>query len=318
MNRFKSQFAETLSAYVELRRNLGYKFETPADVLAKFDAYVRGARHVGCITQDLAVSFATSNAKISTAECWRRYQYVRHFAEYLAVFQPESPRLDPHAIRRDSRRPTPYVYADSEIEQLLEAARTVSQRRPIVGITLHAIIGVAASTGLRLGEVVGLDKSDVDLDQCLMTIRCSKFKKDRLVPMDPTTAEVLRNYASARDAVYPEHDSPAFFISLWKRRFAKHSVTYAFTELARKVGLRGPKGRGPSFHGLRHRFAVRRLVTWYEEGVDVQTMLPALATYMGHASYADTAYYLTATAELMELAALRYHRSWSPVSGSSS
>lgn len=53
-------------------------------------------------------------------------------------------------------------------------------------------------------------------------------------------------------------------------------------------------------------FATRGLLTWYKAGIDVQVMLPALATYMGYVHYADTANYLTATAELLGLAAERY------------
>ena len=53
----------------------------------------------------------------------------------------------------------------------------------------------------------------------------------------------------------------------------------------------------------------RGLVAWYRAGQDVQAMLPALATYMGHVHYSDTAYYLKATAELLGLAAGLYERS---------
>ncbi len=86
------------------------------------------------------------------------------------------------------------------------------------------------------------------------------------------------------------------------------TLQVAFCEVARRAGLRGPKGGGMSFHSLRHRFAVKRLIAWYEAGVNVQAMLPVLATYMGHVQYTDTAYYLTATAELLELAAERYYQ----------
>jgi integrase len=92
---------------------------------------------------------------------------------------------------------------------------------------------------------------------------------------------------------------------MWKRRFARHTLQMAFWDVTRRVGLREEKGEGPSFHDLRHTFAVRRLVAWYRAGTDVQAMLPALATYMGHAHYSDTAYYITATPELMALAAER-------------
>jgi integrase len=74
-----------------------------------------------------------------------------------------------------------------------------------------------------------------------------------------------------------------------------------------RAGLRQQPGAGPRFHDLRHSFAVRRLVTWYEEKTDVQAMLPALATYMGHVHYTDTAYYLQATSELLGVAVERFY-----------
>jgi len=56
---------------------------------------------------------------------------------------------------------------------------------------------------------------------------------------------------------------------------------------------------------FRHRFVVTRLATWHREKTDVQAQLPLLATYLGHARYTDTAYYVTSTAELLGMAADR-------------
>jgi integrase len=120
--------------------------------------------------------------------------------------------------------------------------------------------------------------------------------------------EVVRNYAAARDAAFPNCKAVAFFINTRQKRFVRNTLQQLFAGIACRAGLRGPKGRGPTFHDLRHRFAVARLVSWYKAGVDVQGMLPALATYMGHAHYTDTAYYLTETAELLALASERYQR----------
>ena len=55
------------------------------------------------------------------------------------------------------------------------------------------------------------------------------------------------------------------------------------------------------------------MVEWYKSGEDLKNLLPSLATYMGHVHYSDTAYYISATAELLGLAAERYHnwlRAW--------
>ena len=68
-------------------------------------------------------------------------------------------------------------------------------------------------------------------------------------------------------------------------------------------GLDGGKPLRP--HDLRHRFAVTRLSFWHRQRADVQALLPLLATYLGHASYSDTAYYLTGSADLLAIAADR-------------
>lgn len=308
MGTFTSAFAQHLADYIRMRRALGFKLEAQAAVLRRFDAYASRRRHRGPLTQSLVLAFATDSPTVSRTECWRRYQFVRHFAEYLAAFDPTTPRLDPKAVRRVNERPPVHVYTDAELAGLLREARLLSPTYPFRGLTLHAMIGLAAATGLRIGEVVRLDKGDVDLEGGVLTIRCTKFKKDRLVPMHPTVVALLRGYLVARDAAC-RGGSSTFFISLRSQRFARNTVEGAFRVLAQRAGLRGPTGKGPSFHGLRHRFAVRRLVAWYQDGVDVQSMLPVLATYLGHVRYSDTAYYLTATSELMALAAARYHRS---------
>ncbi|WP_234833934.1 hypothetical protein [Sinorhizobium meliloti] len=58
-------------------------------------------------------------------------------------------------------------------------------------------------------------------------------------------------------------------------------------------------------HDLRHRFAVTRLGLWHQQRANVQALLPLLATYLGHASYSDTAYYLTGSVDLLAMAAER-------------
>ena len=308
MNGFQSVFQEPLAAYIELRRGLGYRFDSEVNLLRAFDRYVheRGSTE---LTQELALEFATNNSNTSTNYRFERYRVVRQFSEYRAIFDPQTPLLDPKALPLSKTRTRPYIYTDEELARLLHEARHISSNHSVRGVTLHTMVGLAASTGLRIGEVVGLDRTDVDLKRGTLLVRQSKFGKDRYVPVHSTTLEVLRHYATVRDTAFPNCQDPAFFLSLRKRRFCRNTLQQAFCKLARRAGLRGPKGRGPSFHSLRHRFAVKRLVAWYKAGLDIQAMLPALATYMGHVNYTDTAYYLTATPELLELAAQRHQSS---------
>lgn len=309
MMSFLSIFAERLLAYLELRRSLGFNCKSHTKHLQSFDTYAHQRSHTGPLTQELALSFALSNPNSSTNHCAHHYQVVRHFSEYLAIYDPTTPIFDPKALPHSQARTPRHIYTDEELAHILDEARRVSPNNPVRGVTFHAMIGLAASSGLRIGEVVGLDHADVDLKTGMLVVRQSKFGKSRLVPLHSTTLEVLRSYAAARNASFPDCKDAAFFVHSGLRRYAKNTLQQVFAGLAFRAGLRGPKGRGPTFHDLRHRFAVKCLVTWYKAGIDVQGMLPALATYMGHVHYSDTAYYLKATAELLALAAERY-QSW--------
>ena len=308
MSSFSSIIGERLVAYIDLQRALGFQFERQVSALRAFDEYLEKRGNPQPLTQELVLDFATADPSSSAENCARRYNVIRRFCEYLATYDPKTPTLDPKLLPRTNSRLPSRIITDEELSGLLFEARRISQRNPVRGVTLQTMIGLAASTGLRIGEVVRLDRSDVDLKTGILSIRRTKFYKDRYVPTHPSTLSVLQSYAAVRDSTYPEWRAPAFFVTTSETRFCCVTLRESFREAAKRAKLRGPTGKGLSFHSLRHRFAVKRLVAWYSAGVDVQAMLPALATYMGHVHYSYTAHYLTATAQLMGLAAERYNR----------
>jgi integrase len=305
MSGFQSVFAERLAGYVELRRRLGLRFNKQEEMLRAFDRYAHHHGHQGLLTDELARAFALAVPHTSTTVPGRRYLVVRHFAEYLATFEPRTPRLDPKAICRARRQPPPYVFTAEELELLLRRALEYSPKFRSLSRAVHAMVGLGASAGLRLREVLGLDMQDVDFDTGVVIVRQSKFHKDRLVPTHATTLDVLRGYAAIRDKVPRRPEEAAFFLSTRGRRFKALNVEHIFRRLVRSTALRPPREKPPTFYSLRHTFAVRRLIAWYHAGANVQALLPTLATYMGHVHYTSTAYYLTATAELLGVAAVR-------------
>jgi integrase len=316
MKQFTSMFAPTLKKYVALRKNLGFSYAVQTDVLFAFDEYVRKSGHLGVFTQELALGFASEKPGLSSNESGRRYQVVRHFSDFLATIDPQTPRLDPKALTRPKRRPPAYIFTAEEIARLLDESLRISKRNRMRGITLYTIIGLTASAGLRISEVCRLDLSDLDFGTGTLLIRCTKFHKDRLIPLHSSVIEKLRQYVVYRNDASKKSTCPALFLHLWGRRFSKHTLQCTFRELRVRARLMGRQGKLPNLHGLRHTFAVNRLVTWYREGKDVQALLPILATYMGHVHYTDTAWYLSATPELMAVAAQRYHAFVGKESGS--
>lgn len=304
MSAFACQLADHINRYVQLRRSLGYAFEAQAATLRAFARFVQKGADAGPLTQQQVLTFVLG-CNVTANVRARRYAVLKNFADYLSVFDPRTEALDPRMLPRSRAIPPVRILEQAELARLSLAAREISPRRPMRGHTLHTVIGLLASTGLRSGEAVRLDRKDVDLERGVLRIRETKFRKHRLVPVHPTTLEVLRAYAHARDAAYPHATSPAFFLSLRGGRVSASALEGAFRQACAKAGLDQGLPRSPRPHDLRHRFAVTRLVAWHREGADVQARLPLLATYLGHARYSDTAYYVTGTPQLLGLAAAR-------------
>lgn len=304
MNAFARLLAGSINRYVQLRRSLGHAYRSQAATLRAFCRFVEEAGDAGPLSQKLVLAFVLSRDVTPNVRA-RRYGVVKNFADYLSVFDPRTEALDPRVLPRSRAIPPVRILEESELQRLLLAARGISPLHPMRGQTLHTVIGLLASTGLRSGEAVRLDRTDVDLERGILLIRQTKFRKDRLVPVHPITTEVLLGYAHRRDAVYPGSTSPAFFLSLRGGRLSHSAFGTAFRQACAKAGLDEGLPRCLRPHDLRHRFAVNRLVAWHREGIDVQARLPVLAAYLGHVHYSDTAYYVTGTPELLGLAAAR-------------
>ena len=83
-------------------------------------------------------------------------------------------------------------------------------------------------------------------------------------------------------------------------------VGKTFRKITISIGVRTATAH-PRIHDLRHGFAVRALIGWQRSGADVDEHIAVLSTYLGHVSPADTYWYLSASPELMQLAAEQLH-----------
>jgi integrase len=175
-------------------------------------------------------------------------------------------------------------------------------------LTYSTLIGLLAATGLRPGEALRLDRSDVDLVSGILSIRESKFGKSRFVPVEESTRAALERYAQGRDRLCQQRLSEAFLVSERGIRLKAGTVRSMFVRMSRAVGLRpatedGRDGYGPRLQDFRHSFATGRLVEWYRDGLDVSRELPRLSAYLGHVNVGLTYWYIEAVPELLELAA---------------
>jgi integrase len=151
---------------------------------------------------------------------------------------------------------------------------------------------------MRLSEATNLRKADFNDRQGILTIRETKFHKSRLVPLHPSATKELRAYARKRDQIVTLATTDHFFLNDVGTPLYNATVDHLFRKLCNdssiaKKGL----GRQPRLHDLRHTFACRRVQQWYDTGANVNHVIAALSTYLGHAEVTYTYWYLTATPE---------------------
>jgi len=299
--------SQHLNDYLKLRRQLGYKLQEAESLLRNFISFAE-QEGAGVITSKLAIRWA-ARPNIKPAQGGSRLSAVRRFAAYVSAHDkrtevPAQKLLPYHLCRRD-----PYPYSDEDVQRLINAARQIDPSGQIKGPTLATLFGLLAVTGMRVSEALVLDGGDVDVNRALLTIRLAKGNKSRIVPLHPSTIAALRHYASIRDSVYPRRPGPSFFVWDGGDRLVYDTVNRWFLLVACQVGLRKPGDRrGPRVHDLRHYFAIRTLLNWYQSGADVEAHLPELATYLGHVHVRDCYWYLSTVPELLKLATLRWER----------
>lgn len=290
--------------YLAMRRKLGFKLITFGEKLLSFVGYLEqcGAR---VITTEKAVAWATSTPRSTDQVHWsRRLMVVRIFARHLAVLDPATEIPPEDVLPHHYRRVTPHLYTADELTAVLNAADALHPT--LRAHTYRTLISLLAVSGLRTGEACWLNRTDVDLNDGILTVRHSKFGKSRLVPVHATTVAALRDYGQTRDKLCTRTSTPAFFVSIRGTRLDKRNLPHTFAGLVNTAGIRVPNGqRRPRPHDLRHSFATATLLAWYDEGVDVQARLPLLSTYLGHVDPKSTYWYLSGSPELLALAAAR-------------
>jgi integrase/recombinase XerD len=298
-----SRWSSVVDDYLQIRRAMGYKLVQDGRMLHTFAAHLdaAGAEH---ITIDDAVAWASGFGQAGAA--WRagRLTIIRGFARYVEALDPAT-EVPPVGLLPEVKHwIVPHIYSDSQVAAIVAEAGRL--KHPHRADTYQTLIGLLVVTGMRIGEIVRLDRGDVDLESGVLTIRNTKFGKSRDVPVHSTTIDALSAYAARRDRRRPAAKSPAFFTSSTGTRLLRDNVSTVFPTLVRAAGIDSAPGRRrPRAHDLRHTFAVRCLIDWHRDGADVRQRLPLLSTYLGHVDPANTYWYLTAVAELVELVAER-------------
>ncbi len=178
-----------------------------------------------------------------TLHCYARV--LRAFFRWLT----EEEYLDRNPMLK--LKPPKLEQRQKEVVDATEVGKLLSicDQRTFLGARMYALIALLYDSGLRIGELCGLNEDDIDWNQYQVRV-LGKGKKQRLVPFSPTTHRALRNYVKLREP-YADPGNPAFFITIKRTRLLTNPTSQQVKQLGKKVGISRIHP-----HLLRHSMAV--------------------------------------------------------------
>jgi integrase/recombinase XerD len=286
-----SLFTPYINEMLDFKVSLGYERKTYEGFLNDFSRYC--AQHhpaQGCLTKELVLAWCVRRASESPSGFRRRIIAVREFGKYMDAIGEESYVL-PLRFAGGRTTFTPYIFSDEELINFFSEADNLEpiQSSPYRHIIVPVLLRMIYFCGLRPNEGREIRKEDVDLNEGVLFIRKNKSHRERFVPMSKDMCNLCIFYNEKLRFFAPE--SEFFFPNTQGIPYRAKWLTRQFLRVWEKV-------RGSQYpirarvYDLRHRFATTVMMQWLDSGADLYAKLPYLSTYMGHAHFSDTVYYI--------------------------
>ena len=219
---------------------------------------------------------------LSTVRSFYKYLHRNEQVDANPARAVASPKLDKYL---------PGYLDRSQVEILFNVAGTRAGEGKFTDVRNAAILELFYSTGMRLSELRGIGRHDLDLLAQQVKVR-GKGKKERIIPLGDHAALALRNYESKRDELLRQigagADRNAFFLSNRGKRMSVRTIQNAMSAFLDLID----EGEGLSTHSLRHTFATHLL----DAGADLR----AVQELLGHSSISTTQIYTHTSVERLK------------------
>jgi len=285
--KFHSGFAGHIDAMMEQRSILGYSVEDNRIRLANFDRFCAASfPNKTTLTQEIAFAWC-NDAKGNAGS--KRASVIRNFGRYLLSVGEEAYVMPP-LFFPTQKRTLPYICSDSELKKFFEATDQLPSdcRNRLLEYTIPVIFRLQYACGLRPQEVRKLRRADINFSDKTIYISDAKHYKDRRLAVNECVMEMCRKYDWIAEIIIPGRTY--FFQSPAGKAYTSCWLSDSFSKCWSMSG-NGDKRSTCVPYSLRHRYATETLMRWLEEGKDLDTWLPYLSAFMGHASFSATYYY---------------------------
>lgn len=226
---------------------------------------------------------------LSAVRSFYRFMHRNETVEANPARGVSSPRLEKYL---------PAYLDRAQIDLLFQMAEVRAWEGRFVDVRNLAILELFYSTGMRLSELAGISRSDIDLLSQQVKVR-GKGRKERIIPIGDHAVLALRNYEAKRDeltrSLGAQVDRTAFFLGRTGKRIGVRAVQSAVSAFLAQID----EEAGLSVHSLRHTFATHLL----DAGADLR----AVQELLGHASISTTQIYTHTSVERLKAVYARAH-----------
>ena len=285
--------------YVAQKREMGWNFSTIEAYLVTFSSRV-GDIHLSDVTPFQIASFL-DRPRTSNSTWHQNYQKLSRFFKYWQFRRQVGSLPMPPVVPRHPHTFVPYIYSREEIRRLVCDSALNRTERPCARVvdpaTFRTLLLFLYGTGVLVSEALTLLEGNVDLTKDLVTLQRHKQSRTRVIPIGPDVHKVLKIYLDS--PIRRQFHGGKFFLTRQGKPVAHKTLVFNFQELRLRAGVVRLDGAcyQPRMHDLRSTFAVHRIASWYQEGLDAQRMLPALGAYLGQSGFVAMIRHLALTPE---------------------
>lgn len=289
---FVSKLTPFMKSFVAFKQSLGLKYLTSEYYLREFDQYCSKHESEGSSLKEMVKSWVI----LRDTECPNtqrvRVAPIREFGKYLQSIGHFDAYVVTNKICRKQTRTIPHFFTDHEIIRFFKACDTLVPRKenPVRHLVLPMYFRLLYCCGVRTSEARLLLRKNVNLHGGYIDVIHSKGPKDRRLFLPEDLRLLYLKYDAVIDNVLPGRTY--FFPVKSYSCYQSQSIGPNFNKIWRAAGLVHESGTKARAYDFRHHFAFATLNRWVKEEFDVNSMLPYLVRYMGHANLESTFYYL--------------------------
>jgi integrase/recombinase XerD len=286
-----SFFAPHIEEMISFKISLGFERRTYEGFLNDFSRFCSKTYPTQeGLTEEIVRAWCVRRATESQSGFRRRIIVLREFGKYLNAIGIKTYVL-PSNFAGGRTTFTPYIFSDEELSAIFAGTDELTPRynSPYRHMIVPVLLRMIYLCGLRPNEGREIRSEDVNLGEGILFIRKNKAHRERYVPMSEDMCSLCKSYNEKLQYFAPE--SEYFFPTKEGTAYPAKWLTRQFLGIWKNVkqDKHQPRVR---VYDLRHRFATAVMMKWLEEGADLYAKFPYLSTYMGHAHFSDTAYYI--------------------------